>query len=379
MKKRWLWIAGITLLISSQAFGNTSRRPRADDQFFENSTGSPFLKLLRSAKKTIDIETYTMNDPQADQEIRNALSRGVQVRIVEEPTPVGAACHPFGESTAASSQTADCLRQQDLVNYVNQNGGRYVPFSKDLCGKTKHCYQHGKIVIIDGNAALVSTGNFDVSNLCDHSAGPKVCDRDYTILSRDGSILRALQNVFENDLAGNSTDLGNLGTQDLTVSPNSMQPLMDFIGSATTSLQIETQYLSDPTMNQAIMDAASRGVQVSVMVASACAFGKPSASEVKKWTAIYSAFDSAGVNSRVFDSKMQVGGVAGYLHAKAIIVDGKRAWIGSVNGSKTSLTDNREYGIFINNSSMISDLNGYVSADFTNSLAQSWQDSIACQ
>ena len=371
MKIQFLSISVIAVLFSTSAFS---------DQFYENSSGTPFIKLLQGAKSSIDIEAYTMNDPQADTELRNAIGRGVKVRVVEEGSPVGATCHPFGDSSSASSQTPDCLRQQDLVTFIAKNGGEYVPFSKSLCGKPgSRCYQHGKMTIIDGATLLLSTGNFDSTSLCDLSAKPKNCDRDYSFVTQDSSIIGAIQSIFENDLSGNASDLTAIGNARVTVSPDSMKPITDFIASAKKSLQIETQYLQDPTMNQAIVDAANRGVQVSVMVASACSFGKPTASVVKKWNTTYSSFDSAGVSTRIFDAKMKVGGLKGYLHAKAIIVDGNHAWVGSVNGSTTSLTDNREYGVFIDDAALISKLNSFVSGDFKNPLSQSWQDSIACK
>ena len=351
------------------------------DQFFENSSGSPLVKLLQGAKSSIDVETYEMDDPAVDQALRSAVDRGVKLNIVQEGSPVGASCHVFGGSSAPSSQTPTCLRQQDLVNYVTSHGGQYVPFSKSLCGKPgSRCYQHGKIAIIDNSAVVISSGNFNATSLCDLAASPKNCDRDYTILSRDQAVINSLQAIFNNDLAGQASDMSNIGSPRLTVSPfSSLQPIVDFIGSAKSTLQIETQYLKDPTMNQAIIDAANRGVNVSVMVSSDCSFAKPKPTEAAKFQAIYSAFDSAGVKSRIFSGRMKVGGIKGYLHAKAIIVDGVRAWIGSENGSTTALTDNREYGIFIDDAGLISQLNQNVSADFANPQGESWQDSLACK
>ena len=377
MNIQTLAISAFALLLSPSAFSNTVS---SQDEFFENSSGSPILSLIQGAKQSIDLETYTMNDPKVDEALRSAATRGVRVNVVEESSPVGATCHPFGGSTSPSSQTPECLRQQDLVNFINKNGGTYTPFSKSLCGKPgSRCYQHGKIAIIDGKAALISTGNFDVTSLCDIASGAKNCDRDYSILTSDGAVISSISSVFNHDLKGSPSDLNNLGSPRLTVSPDSMKPIVDFITSARSTLQIETQYLQDPTMNQAIVDAANRGVKVSVMVSSACSFGKPTASVVKKWTATYTAFDSAGINTRIFDAKMKVGGIKGYLHAKAIIVDGVHAWLGSVNGSTTALSDNREYGLFIDDGALISKLNQFVTSDFANPLAESWQDSIVCQ
>ncbi|MGZ3703545.1 MAG: phospholipase D-like domain-containing protein [Bdellovibrionota bacterium] len=350
------------------------------DAFYENSSGTPVLGLIQKAKRTLDIETYTMNDPQVDKELRNAISRGVKVQVVEEKVPVGATCHPFGDSDKPSSQTPDCLRQQELVKFVNENGGQYVPFSKSLCGQPgSRCYQHGKIAIVDGATALISTGNFDATSLCDRSANPKNCDRDYTIVSQDRSVVSSLQTIFNNDLAGRASNLDNLQSPRLTVSPDSMKPIIDFIGSAKNTLQIETQYLNDPTMNQAIIDAANRGVSVSVMVSSACSFGTPKGSAVKKWNDTYSSFDEAGIKTNIFDANIKVGGRKGYLHAKTIIVDGIHAWVGSVNGSTTALTNNREFGIFFDDASLVASLNQYVSSDFSSPLGESWQDSVVCK
>ena len=350
------------------------------DEFYENSSGTPIIRLLQGAKSSIDIETYEMDDPAVDREIRAALGRGVKLNIIQESSPVGASCHAFGGSTSASSQTPACIRQQDLVNFVTSHGGQYVPFSKSLCGKPgSRCYEHGKIAIFDNSTAFLSTGNFNATSLCDVAAGPKNCDRDYTLLSRDTNVINSLQTVFNNDLAGQASNLLNLPSTRVTVSPESMKPIVDFIGSAKSTLQIETQYLKDPTMNQAIIDAAKRGVNVTVMVSSACSFGIPKGGEVTKWNDTYSSFDSAGIKTRIFDGNIKVGGLKGYLHAKAIIVDSVHAWIGSVNGSTTALTDNREFGMFIDDTNLISKLNQYVSSDFASTQGESWQDSIVCK
>src|SRR5208283_1682371 len=114
----------------------------------------------------------------------------------------------------------------------------------------------------------------------------------------------------------------------------------NFIDSANTSIDIETQYLKDPDLNEAIVRAAKKGVKVNVTVASVCAFGKPSTSEAAATQRIYSAFDEAGISTSMFNSSNKINGKKGYLHAKTMIVDGNRAWMGSENGSSESLTQN---------------------------------------
>ena len=164
----------------------------------------------------------------------------------------------------------------------------------------------------------------------------------------------------------------------LTVGPLSLDSLVTFIRSARESIQLENQYLKDPALNGALVDAAKRGVHVSVMVASACSFGRPKPTEAKTLTSIFEDFDAAGISTRMFTRNMQVGGYPGYLHAKAIVIDGSKSWLGSVNGSTESLSHNREFGIYFDSALDVGNLNKVLQSDFTDSKSETWQDSLDC-
>ena len=126
------------------------------------------------------------------------------------------------------------------------------------------------------------------------------------------------------------------------------------------------------------MAAANRGVHVEVTVSSACSFGKPSPSEVRTLTSIFTAFDQAGITSTMFTKNIKINGIAGYLHAKAIVIDGKHAWMGSVNGSTQALTRNREFGIFFDTLNDVSKLSQILTSDHSDLNGESWQDSLNC-
>ena len=81
----------------------------------------------------------------------------------------------------------------------------------------------------------------------------------------------------------------------------------------------------------------------------------------------------------MFTRRIVVGGRPGYLHAKAIIVDGKKAWVGSVNGSTAALTNNREFGIFVTEPALISKLSKSILSDFSDPRGESWVDSVECK
>ena len=357
-----------------------------------NSAGSPLIPLLQSASQSIDIEIYTIKDPTVHQLIRDALARKVRVRILKDPTPLGDVCNEFlptGQVTPAGNQSAECSELRKLVQDVRAAGGTFEPFDKaNLCpngGKPNGngCFEHGKIAIADGQTALISTGNFDDTNLCIASENPSRCNRDFSVIENDPTLVRTLENIFQSDLAGNSYDVRTLIPSSLagalTVSPYSLQPILDFINSAKSTIDLETQYLKDSEMNAALMNAAKRGVKVNVTVASFCAFGAPSSYEAQTTQKIYGAFDNAGISSAIFNVTNTINGHAGYMHAKVIVVDGTNAWIGSENGSTESLTQNREYGIILNGSTgWVSGVLDVVRGDHSNSNVETWSQSLSC-
>ena len=383
--------------------------------FYDHTLGSPVVDLIDQTRKTLEIEIYEMDDPKVIASIRKALKRGVKVRIIKEPKPVGATCsvfepigssqkEPIGSSqnepisssisslleSPHSNQGSTCEEQKQLVADVNATpGSQYLPFKKpDLCGGGgKNCLEHGKLVISDAGTdskkAMLSTGNFNTSNLCDLDYSPKKCNREYSYLSDESDVVQSFLAIFEKDMLGESYEVNDAilpsAASKITVSPHSLAPLLTFIRSAKKEILIENQYLKDPTLNQALVDAAENGVSVSVILASACSFGKPKPSEVKKLTAIFSAFEDAGIQLRMFNKNIKVGGKPGYLHAKAIVVDGAKAWVGSVNGSTQALTKNREFGIFFETPSEVLKLASKFKQDFADPNEETWQESLVCK
>jgi phosphatidylserine/phosphatidylglycerophosphate/cardiolipin synthase-like enzyme len=394
-------VFGFAALTGGQAQAIPMKDVGLNVGFYNNPDGSPILNLIQSAKATLDMEVYEMDDPDVIAAIRDAVNRGVVVHIVKEPKPVGAACKVFpdaSESTrlvtkpafvirpnAAKSGAASCDDQQQLVTDVNNGGGEYIPFAKpDLCGLdgSKNCLEHGKIAVADSKLALVTSGNFNTTNLCDLSYSPDTCNRDYSYLTDNSDVVESLQNVVEKDRQGQTYDPSTVMTGDgaslLTVGPNSMDPLVAFVKSAKSKIIVENQYLKDSTLNKALTDAANAGVSVQVVVASACAFGKPTASAKKSLTKIFSTFDGAGIQSKMFNKNIKINGESGYLHAKAIVIDDSKAWLGSVNGSTQALTLNREFGVFFDDASDVQKLDKIMQSDFADQNEESWQDSLDC-
>ena len=80
----------------------------------------------------------------------------------------------------------------------------------------------------------------------------------------------------------------------------------------------------------------------------------------------------------MFTKGILINGTPGYLHAKVMVADGARAWIGSVNGSDTATSDNREFGIFFSTPADVEALDQQIIADHNAAAAETWQQSLAC-
>ena len=367
------------LFLSLNGFQSFASATPADG-FYDNAKGSPLLSLIQSAQRQIDIEVYEMADLNVLNALRAAMKRGIKLRIIQEPTPFEQPCKIFENSM--SSDPACNAEKQFLID-AKRMGATYIPYSKLLCGTGNACFEHGKMVIIDQRTIMLSTGNFNPTNLCDLSQNPKVCNRDFSYVISTPAVVKTFSKVFENDLLQRPYDLRSLlassgVANQITVSPLSMTPILNFIQLAKSSIVLENQYITDPSLVQALLQAAKRGVKIYLMVSSICSFGPPKAEEIQRLAPIYAAFAQAGIQARFFSSRTNINGKPGYLHAKAIMVDQKYAWLGSVNGSTTALNSNREFGLFFANQRDVYALATFMSYDFSSPGAESFQESAHC-
>jgi cardiolipin synthase len=360
--------------------------------FFDNATHTPILEFIQSARSSIDIEIYEIQDIRVQQAVLTAMDRGVKVRVIQEPESVGSNCDVF--NVIYAGDTVTCKIQKEFIGKVRAKGGSYVPYAfQEFCPAGKYkCYEHGKMIIVDRQKALISTGNFNPTNLCSPDGVPpggmlSRCNRDYTVVTNDTGAVSVFSAVFDSDFKGKAYALGSIlsspSASKVTVSPFSMDPLVRFIRSAKHSVLVQNQYLKNAEINAALIAAAKSGVKVFVNVNSICTFSKPDPVRDQKaielWKSTFKAFDSAGIQSRMFTKQVRIRGYAGYLHSKAIVVDGLRAWVGSVNGSDMAITRNREFGIFFDDATEVMKLANLIAGDFNDPNTESWQESLDCK
>jgi cardiolipin synthase len=281
---------------------------------------TPVLNLINNAEKSIDLVIYQMTDKDISDALINAKERGVHVRVL-----LNLGYYGKKENTT-----------NDLAYQYLQNGGVEVHWAPKYFALT-----HQKTLVIDNNKALIMTWNFV----------PKYypTGRDFGILDSDINDVTAIEKTFEADWNNKQIDT-QLG-DDLVWSPSSENDLLLIIENTKETLDIYNEEMNYDVITKAIKSAEARGVQVRIVM----------------------TYNSA--NKQVFNDLIESGAEIHtysasskkiYIHAKTIISDSKYAFVGSENFSFNSLNKNRELGIFVKDSSVISPLLNTFNFDFQN-------------
>lgn len=280
---------------------------------------APIYTLMQSATKTLDMTMYELVDTQAEDILVQLAAKGVAVRVILD-------------------QNLESNNNRTAYNYLAQNGVNVV-WANPVYSAT-----HEKAIVVDGQTAAIMTLNL-TSRYYSSS-------RDFALIDQDANDVSAIETTFNADFA-NDTVTPPTG-DDLVWSPtNSTTTLVNLIDSATSTLQIENEEMSNSKIVTALVNAANRGVQVQVTMTYSA-----------KWVGNYDKLGAAGVQINTYDPKASL-----YIHAKAILVDygtsGASAFIGSENFSVASLTRNRELGLVTQDPSVMASLSSILQSDFS--------------
>lgn len=295
--------------------------------FVEPDAGEgPVLRAIEGAQRSVWVEVYLLTDRNVINALEDATHRGVDVRVLLELNPYG------------SGSTNPHLTLQEL-----QAAGVRAEGSDPA-----YHYTHEKAIIVDGATLLVMTANLTKSGLGGSSYG---ADRDYGVVDTTAADVQQAAAIFTADWQRESP---SLSAPNLVVSPiNSRARIEGFIGGARTTLLVEDEEMYDQQSEDALIAAAQRGVSVEVILP------QPSG--------------STGPDADV--ARMLLGGVrvryitTVYMHAKMMIADGSRAFVGSENFSANSLDNNRELGLLIADTSVITTLNQTFQQDWSDAQA----------
>ncbi len=276
----------------------------------------PVYALLRSARHSVDVEIYELEDDQADTILAADAARGVRVRVLLNDHYVG-------------------RYNQPAFAYLRSHGVavRWAPSRFDLT--------HEKAIVVDGQRAAIMTMNL--------TARYYSSTRDFVLLDGVRADVAAVATTFADDWTNGGLPASS--PAGLVWSPGAQDALVALIDSARHRLLVENEEMDDDAVTSALRAAARRGVKVEVVM-----------TRESSWAAAFSALARAGVNVRTYAASAPL-----YIHAKAIVVDPgsarARAFVGSQNFSVASLLYNRELGLVTSRAAIVAALAAVISHD----------------
>lgn len=286
--------------------------------FVEPAAGFGFLgHAILSAKHTIDLSMYELEDPTIESDLAARARAGVDVRVVLDSE------YGIASDNAPAATTM-------------KRGGVHVVFAPN------NQIFHAKYLVIDGASLYIGTANFQAQYYSS--------TRDFWVLDRNRADIAAAQSTFSADFAHRNAPLST-GSGDLVWSPGSTNTLVNLIQSAKHSLLVENEEMDSYTIESALEAAADRGVDVEVIM-----------TYDSEWHSALSELASAGVHVHTL-SESQV-----YIHAKVICADcaghAGTVFVGSENFSTSSLDYNRELGIITTAAAVVNTIRATVESDY---------------
>ncbi len=328
-------IAALALVfVTSGCFEPTAQagQPQQAKLLIEPKDGiQPILNAINAAKVSISHKIYLFTDSRQDviDALVAAQSRGVDVKILLEREPSG----------TNSGNTAIFLK----LKAVGLNVQLTKPF--------KFVFVHEKSFVIDNSSAIISTANITGSSFSSN--------REYLVQLENPELVSEIAKVFDADWAGADIDLKDSKlvwspsqtTAAGLVKGNSRAKILDLIGTAKQSLMLEQEAMADEDVILALLAAQTRGVAVSLV-------GSPKPATDTYFVAGAERLKAAGVKVRWL--------LTNFVHAKVILADDVKAYIGSENMSTNSLNANRELGVILEKTdspNVISQLKTQLEAD----------------
>ncbi len=298
--------------------------------FVEPDAGDSFItRAIVSAQKSVWVEMYLLSDRNVIRALEEAAHKGIDVRVMLEMHPYGGGASP-----------------QKTLDQLIAAGAKAQPSDPDFA------LTHEKGMIIDSTTAYIMTSNFTRAAL-GGTSGSKAgtTNREYDIIDSNQQDVQAVIAIFNADWNHTTAQFND---PNLVVSPiNSRGAFSSLINSAHGTILLEGEEMQDSGVEQALINAAKRSVHIQVILPSP----RRSSSDSNR----------QGINT-IKQADVQVKeDTRLYMHAKIIVVDGRKAFVGSENISTQSLDRNRELGLLVADGGVLGILQQTFQQDWSNS------------
>lgn len=266
---------------------------------------APVVKTIKRARRTVDLAIFRIDREEIEKALGAAVQRGVRVRVLVAHTNRG------GESRLRKFEQ----RMLEAGVTVTRTGDEFVRY-------------HGKYMIVDDTLHLFA---FNLTT------ADTTRSRSFGVSTKDKSAVREALTLFEADCTRQPFAPKR---SPLVVSPETAREMLSsFVKSAKRQLLIYDVNIQDPAFVKLLKAQAAAGVDVRVI-------GK-----------FKGAGDAIGV--RPLKSLR--------LHARGIIRDGSRAFVGSQSLRRPELNQRREVGVVITNGAVARKLRDVFEADWLES------------
>jgi phosphatidylserine/phosphatidylglycerophosphate/cardiolipin synthase-like enzyme len=286
-----------------------------------SDSGAALLAAIRGAKKSVHMTMYLLSNDDVIDALGDLKKAGKEVKVILNNT-----FPPEGGDNQPAFTTL-------------KNRGVEVQWAP-----TAYTFTHAKTIIIDSEKVVIMTMNLTYTSA--------KTNREYIATDTDPQDVADLEKIFDADFTNKSVNVASK----LVISPagaNSLHGARDhikaLIDSAKTSLDVEAQSLSDGTVVDAIILAHQAKVDVRVVIDGDTANTSAQGKAIAK-------LKQHGVPLRSLKNPD--------MHAKAIVVDGARTFIGSQNMTTTALEQNREVGVLTDAPSEAAKVRQVISSDF---------------
>jgi cardiolipin synthase len=255
---------------------------------------APIVTAIKQAAKTIDVLIFRLDRVEVARALKEAVARGVHVRAL---------------TAHANRGGTRSLRKLEM--HLLEAGITVSRTADDLVR------YHGKMMIVDGRILHVYGFNFTGLDM--------EKSRSFGVITKNRKLLNAGMKLFAADFDRQPYKAGD---ERLVVSPvNARDRLAAFIKGARRQLLIYDPQLTDDAMLRLLRLKIEGGIEVRII-------GKVES----KWD----------VGSEPFPGRR--------LHARVIIRDGRRAFLGSQSLRRLELEKRREVGVMITDARVIREM-----------------------
>jgi cardiolipin synthase A/B len=269
-----------------------------------------FTQAITRAVRSLRIKMFIFTDPGLLQTVIAAQKRGVDVRVM---------LNPARRSGKSENEESRRLLAAAGVKVLDSSP------AFDLT--------HEKSMVVDDQTAYIMSLNWRTSNLTEQ--------RDYAIVTTHAHEVNEVVDCFDADWARTTFAPGEHSHLVWCVG-NGRQRLGKLIDEASRSLWLQNERYQDPTIIEHLVRAVRRGVHVHVLA--------PSPHKLKREKLI-EAVSGLRILKDVGAKVHRPKGMK--YHGKALLADGSRAIVGSMNIAPGSFDSRRELAIEVDDPAIV--------------------------